>query len=356
MALKKSLTDPLNWLLLLLAAAFIYYIIAVPYFTESYLKTPQEMTLTEYLSNPAHPRPFILHALSAPPASIEVVVTDLTVAHVDQDSILLVDPSVPAGNSAAPAPAAAPAQDDGQDSEATTSLTFVPEGTAPNNEIMIAGDNVDLLGVSEGQTVSLQVHALHQSPLGWVPQELTLQQDQEEFFNKDELDELEFMKIRAGDEVIRVPYVEVGELRFASGSHATGEQFTLDQLSNDTAYIQAANRLAGATADIHNVRIVERTMEDRTPLFIVEDPEGRRAKVYYNSRLLSEWYWALDRLGDQNVVIRGTLRRFAPGQLRDLEADGNYQAVLDGYEVLSQDGSIVISLENPAGGLLPGAQ
>ena len=43
MALKKSLTDPLNWLLLLLAGAFFYYISAVPYFTDLYLKTPQEI-------------------------------------------------------------------------------------------------------------------------------------------------------------------------------------------------------------------------------------------------------------------------------------------------------------------------
>ncbi len=355
MAVKKTLTDPLNWLLLLLAAAFVYYIFAVPYFTESYMKTPQEMTLTEYLSNPAHPRPFVLHALSSPPASVEIIIAGLIVAHVDQDSILLRDPNLASVSTATPA-AAAPAVEDEQGDESTTTLSFLPEASPPNYQILVAGDNVDLLGVSEGQTVSLQAHALYASPLGWVPEEVTLTRDQEDFFNKDELDELEFMKVRSGDELIRVPYVEVGEMRFASGNHRAGEQFTLAGLANDTAYIQAANRLSGAAADIYNVRIVERTVEDRTPLFIVEDPEGRRAKVYYNSRLLSEWYWALDRLSDQNVVVRGPLRRFAPGQLRALEADGNFQAVLDGYEILSQSGEIVISLENPAGVLLPGLQ
>jgi len=350
MALKKSLTDPLNWLLLLLAAAFVYYILAVPYFTEFYLKTPQAMTMTEYLANPAHPRPFMLHALSAPPASIEIVITDLTVAHVDQDSILLRDAALSATSSSAPAAAAAVPEP-----EAGEEAALQSEAPPPNSEVLIAGDNVDLLGVSEGQTVSLQVHALHQSPLGWVPQELTLTKDQEEFFNKDELDELEFMKLQVAGEATRVPYVEVGELRFAAGTHAPGQAFTLKDLANDTAYIQAANRLAGGTVDIHDVRLVERTMEDRAPLFIVQDADGRRAKVYYNARLLSEWYWALDRLGNADVLVRGTLRRFAPGQLRQLEADGNYQAVLDGYEILSSDGATVISLENPAGGLLPGA-
>ena len=352
MALKKSLTDPLNWLLVLLAGAFTYYILAVPYFTELYLKTPQEMTLAEYLVNPAHPRAFKLHALSAPPPSVEVILTGLRVVHVDEDSILLEDPTLspqpePVANpgaetspgsdvqaqtdAAAPAPpAAAPEQ------QQLAIVQTADEAPPPRNQILIAGDNVDLLGISVGQEVALQVHGLHESPLGWIPQEPELPSDTEEFFSKEELDELDFIKLHTDGQVVRVPYIEVGEMRFAPGVHAPGERFTLDQLSNDTSYIQAVNRLAGGTVDLYNVHIAERITEDRQPLFVVEDPDGRRAKVYYNGRLLSEWRWALDRLSDMNVVVRGTLRRLAPGDLRALEAEGNVQAVMDGYEILSE--------------------
>ena len=358
MALKKGLTDPLNWLLLLLAAAFAYYIFAVPYFTDLYLKTPQEMTMADYLASPAHPRAFMLHALSVPPSSIEIVITDLTVVHVDQDSILVEDRSLvrtepadaaPVSDETEPTEGETPAQ--ATDNTAPALLELQPEAPPPANQILIAGENVDLLGIAEGQVMTLRTHALHESPLGWVPKEPDINREDEQFFSKDELDELQFMKFVVGGEEIRIPYVQVGELRFANGSYPAGEPFTLDQLANDTAYIQAANRLAGGTIDLYNVRISDHTKENRAPLFIVEDPEGRRAKVYYNPRLLSEWYWAMDRIGDLDVVIRGTLRREAPGDLRRLEAEGNFQAILDGYEILASDGKIVISLENPAGGL-----
>lgn len=368
MALKKTVTDPLNWLLLLLAAAFVYYIFAVPYFTEFYLKTPQEMTLQEYLASPSHPRPFMAHALSQPPSSIEIVVTDLNVVHVDQDSILLEAAlDTGAAPAAAPAEAAAdPAADAAAEGEAAAApeqeadeaeamLNYVPEAPAPANQILIAGDNLDLLGVSVGQTVSLRAHALHQSPLGWVPQETTIDQDQEEYFNKDELDALELMTIIADGNEIDVPYMEVGEFRFASGTLVPGETMTLADLANDTTYVQTAQRLGGASLDLVEVRLVEKLLQDRSPYFVVEDAEGHRARVFFNSRLLSEWYWALDRLQGEEIVVRGTLQLFAPSDLRQLEAEGNIQAVLNGYELLSRSGddvgAIVISLENSLGGL-----
>lgn len=375
MALKKSLTDPLNWLLLLLGAAFVYYIFAVPYFTEFYLKTPQQMTLAEYLANPSHPRPFMAHALSTPPPSIEIVITGLTVRHVDQDSILLEDPNVPAWTS--PEPAAAPAAADpegattaggnataaapaasrggrGQE-QAAPALAYLEEAPVPNNQILIAGENLDLVGVSPGQTVSLRAYGLHMSPLGWVPQEVTIASDQEEYFSKEELDTLETMALLADGNEISIPYIEVGELRFAGGNRGAGESMALAALANDTTYVQTAQRLGGGGAvDLYDVRLIERLAQDRTPYFVVEDSEGRRARVMFNSRLLSEWYWALDRLGGEEVVVRGTLHLFAPSDLRALETEGNVQAVLDGYEILSrsgdQVGAQVISLENPMGG------
>lgn len=375
MALKKTVTDPLNWLLLLLAAAFVYYIFAVPYFTEFYLKTPQEMTLEDYLGNPSHPRPFMLHALSQPPSSIEVVLTDLTVAHIDQDSILLrgdlsgVAPTAEAAAESTPAEdAGGDAADDAAepteemeaeepaavDDEAEAMIEYVAETDAPNDEILLAGDNLDLLGVTVGQTVSLRVHALHRSPLGWIPQEITVDQDQEEYFNKDELDALEMMTILADGNPIDIPYVEVGEFRFANGSLPSGEPVGLDELSDDTTYVQTAQRLGGAPLDLTGVRLVERLMLDRSPYFVVEDDEGRRARVFYNSRLLSEWYWALDRLQGEEIIVRGSLRLLAPSELRQLESESNVQVVLDGYELLSRDGdqagATIISLENSLGG------
>lgn len=239
-------------------------------------------------------------------------------------------------------------------------LQYVAETDPPNDEILIAGDNLDLLGVSVGQTVSLRAHGLHQSPLGWIPQEVTVGQDQEEYFNKDELDALELMSILADGNAIDIPYVEVGEFRFANGSLPSGEPVSLEALANDTTYVQTAQRLGGAPLDLTGVRLVERLMLDRSPYFVVEDAEGRRARVFYNSRLLSEWYWALDRLQGEEIVVRGSLRLLAPSDLRQLESESNVQAVLDGYELLSRDGNevgaTIISLENSLGGGLGGGQ
>ncbi len=360
MALKKSLTDPLNWLLLLLAGAFFYYITAVPYFTDLYLKTPQEMTFTEYLASPSHPREFMLHALSAPPASIEVVITGLEVVHIDQDSILLVDPTMGSAM-AAPAPATAPtgdeaagdeqAADDGQDDDASDVLDFLPEVDTPTNEILIAGDNLDLLPLTVGQTVDIQVHGLHETAIGWVPLNPSLAgTDQEDLFTKEQLDALDLMKVHDSDNKVDIPYVEVDEMRFADQIHALGEPMTLEELANDTTYIQTFARLAGGSVDAYNVTLDEKRFAERAPYFIVSDADGRKAQVFFNSRLLSEWYWAMDRLGGQDVVVRGTLRQFTPSQLRNLEAGDNTQAVIDGYAILSRDGTVVISLENPLGG------
>ena len=361
MALKKTLADPLNWLLFILAIAFGYYVIAVPYFTERYLKTPQDMALSEYMDSPSHPRPFMLHALSAPPSSIEIRLTRLRVAHIDQDSILLVGDDVGTslgGTETMPATASVeePAEDTDTTPEATeeddeeeeVNLIFEPESLPPTNEILVPGENLDLLPVSLNQVISLQVHGLHESPLGWIPLELTLSQEQEEFFNKDELDAMEQLQIIANGEASRLPYVETGEMRLAEGVQPPGEPVTLEDLENDTRYIQTVNRLSGDTVDLHGGRIVERRVQDRTPYFVFEDDQGRRARVFYNPRLLTEWYWALDRLQNKDSVARGTLRALTPADLRTLEAEANIQAVLDGFSLLSKDGTIVFNLENPA--------
>ncbi len=366
MALKKSLTDPLNWLLLLLAGAFFYYISAVPYFTDLYLKTPQQMTFEEYLASPSHPREFMLHALSAPPASIEVVITDLEIAHIDQDSVLLVASSLGGGAPVAATPATdtaavdtAPDGDATEDGEQAASqdngdvvLEFQPELPVPGNEILIAGDNLDLLPLSVGQTVSIQVHGLYETDSGWVPLNPTLAgTDQEDLFTKEQLDALDLLKINdGGANPVEIPYVEVDEMRFASQVHAAGELATLEELANDTTYIQTFARLAGGSVDLYDVTLTEKRFVERAPYFIVEDADGRRAQVFFNSRLLSEWYWAMDRLGGQDVVVRGTLRQFTPSLLRNLEATDNTQAVMDGYAILSRDGTVIVSLENPLGG------
>lgn len=355
MALKKNLTDPLNWLLLLLAAAFVYYIMAVPYFTNFYLKTPQQMTFGEYLASPSHPRPFMLHALSAPPPSIEVILTGLEVVHIDQDSVLLIDPEMAP---AAPAPMAAPVAavdgEEGQEPEPEPEvvvLDFQPEAAAPGHQILIAGDNLDLLPLSVGQTVSLQVHGLFETALGWVPQNPSLAgTDQEELFTKEELDQLDLLKMDADGTPIEVPYVEVDEMRFAAEVHLAGEPITLADLANDTTYIQTYARLSGGAIDLYDVTLTEKRFVERQPYFIVQDADGRQAQVFFNGRLLSEWYWAMDRLGDQDIVVRGTLRQYTPSQLRQLEETDNTQAVIDGYALMSRDGTVVISLENPLGG------
>lgn len=408
MALKDAVKDPLNWVLLVLAAAFGYYVVAIPYYQDLYLKTPQSMTMQEYLQNPSHPRPFMLHALGAPPSSVEVVLTDLTVAHIDSDSITLTARSVserptqagqtpsaadtgttlpanagptPGGEAGAGDPdAAAPggadssesdeagaaegaeadtagetgqeAGDTADDADQAPTVTLGPEQDPPAGEILIAGENMDLLEVSEGQQVELQVFGLHESPLGWIPLEPTLESDTEERFSKEDLDALERMKIVVDGNVVRVPYVETGEFRFADGVHPPGEPMTLESLANDTDYIQTANRLAGQLADVDGVELMSRGQEQLAPFFVVEDAEGRRARVHYNQRLLSEWYWALDRLQGQVIIARGTLRTdLTPADLRQLEADENLQAIMDGVALLSPDGAVIINLENPAGGL-----
>jgi len=339
MALKDTVKDPLNWVLLLLAAAFAYYVIAIPYWQDFYLKQdPQAMRLQEYLENPSHPRPPMIRSLGAPPPSIEVIIEGLTVKHIDTDSITLTtDPST----------IDAMTPDDCQTPPMPGS-----EQPVPSDEIMIAGDNMDLLSLSKGQQVSLQVFGVSETALGLVPLEPTLESDQEERFNKDELDQLEQLKIHANGNTIPLPYVETGELRLADDVQPPGEPLTLEALADDSEYLQAAGRLSGNLADIYGVRLVSRTQAMLDPYFVVEDAEGRRARIYYNQRLLSEWRWALDRLQGRCVVVRGVLRVVQPADLRELEAEGNVQALVEGESILSPDGGIVINLENPAGGLL----
>lgn len=339
--LAATLTDPLNWALLILALAFGYYVMMVPYWQNYYLKEePQVMTLQEYMDNPMHPRPPMIRTLGAPPSSIEIVIEPLTVKHIDTDSITLT--ADPAGGSAAT-------------TGACDTLPMIgSEQSPPLNDILVAGDNMDLLAISEGQQVSLQVYGLSETSLGWVPLEPTLESDQEERFSKEELDALELLKLGVNGNVIPVPYVETGELRLAAGLQAEGQQHTLAELADDTVYITTANDLvaAGMNADVWGARLVGREQQNMSPYFIIEDAEGRRARVFYNQRMLSEWRWALDRLEGQCVVVRGTLQQLAPPALRQLEADGNIQALINGDAILSPDGAIVISLENPAGALL----
>ena len=335
--------DPLNWALLILASAFVYYVLMVPYWQNYYLKQdPQVMTLPEYMANPTHPRPPMLRTLGAPPSSIEVVIEGLTVKHIDTDSITLTadSASTNAANSA----------------DCTLPPVLGPEQDVSLSDLLIAGDNMDLLELSEGQQVSMQAFGLSETELGWVPLEPTLESDQEERFTKEELDALEFVKIGANGNTIPVPYIETGEFRLATGVQAAGELHTLEELADDTFYIQTANRLSsvagGGALDLHGVRLVGWEQEALAPFFIVEDAEGRRAHVFYNQRLLSEWRWGLDRLENKCVVVRGALQGMTPARLRQLEADGNIQALINGASILSTDGGVVISLENPAAALL----
>jgi len=338
MALKDTVKDPLNWALLIVAAAFAYYVMMVPYWQDLYLKQePQVMTLQEYMDNPSHPRPWMLRTLGAPPSSVEVIIEGLTVKHIDPDSITLTNDPSSIGT--------------GVDAVCEMPTMMGQEQPAPLSDIMVAGENLDLRELSEGQQVSLQVSGLAETAHGWVPREPTLDSDQEERFSKEELDELEILRIRANGNEVTIPYVEVGELRLADGLHPAGEMATLADLGDDTTYIQTANRLEGGLLDLHSVRLVDWEQSVMSPYFVVEDAEGRRANVYYNQRLLQEWRWALDKLKGKCVVVRGSLRSRAPAELRQLEADGNIQALMEGFELMSPDGAIVISLEDPSGAL-----
>ncbi len=336
-----ALKDPLNWALLVLAAAFAYYVMMVPYWQNYYLKQePQVMTLQEYMDNPSHPRQPMVRTLGAPPSSIEVVIEPLTVKHIDTDSITLTSDASSVGASSAGGACDIPPM-------------LGSEGDVSLNDILIGGDNMDLLEVSVGQQVSLQTFGLSETDLGWVPLEPTLDSDQEERFSKEELDELEFLKVISNGNPITVPYIEAGEFRLASGVQGDGADFTLGELADDSTYIQTVNELGvGGLADVYGVRLVDWEQQNLNHYFIVEDGEGNRAHVFYNQRLLSEWRWGLDRLQGQCVVVRGELRLIAPADLRTLEEDGNIQALIDGHSIMSADGSVVISLEDPAGTLL----
>jgi len=343
MALKDSVKDPLNWALLILASAFAYYVMAIPYWQNYYLKeNPQVLTLQAYMDNPSHPRQPMLRTLGAPPSSAEVIIEGLTVKHIDTDSITLTSGSSSTGATstvgACPAPTA-----------------MKEEVPAPPTDILIAGENMDLLELSEGQQVSIQVFGLFESDLGWIPLEPALDADQEEHFSKDELDVLDQLKILANGDPITVPYVEAGELRMAPGVHPPGEPAMLVDLADDTTYIQTVNRLQGALLDLNGVRLIDWRQAQLAPFFIVEDEEGLRAHVFYNQRLLSEWRWGLDRLEGECVIVRGTLRNRTPAELRQLEQDDNVQAIIEGFGIMSLDGSVVINLENPLGGIGPGS-
>lgn len=336
--LVAMLTDPLNWALLILAMAFAYYVMMVPYWQNLYLKEdPQVMTLQEYLANPSHPREWMLRTLGAPPSSIEVIIDGLTIQHIDTDSIMLSSSATSTNGGAGPC---------------DTPPMIGSEQPAPVTDILVAGDNMDLLELSEGQQVSLQLFGLHESDLGWIPLEPQLDSGLDEKFSKDELDELDFLRIRADGNEIQVPYLETGELRLAAGLQPAGEPGNLEELADDSTYIQTVNRLAGALFDLQMVRLVDWDQETLQPYFIVEDDEGRRSHVFYNQRLLSEWRWGLDRLEGHCVVVRGVLQSKLPPELRQLNDDGNIQAVIDGHAIISADGAIVISLENPAAALM----
>ncbi len=337
--LVGMLTDPLNWALLILASAFAYYVMMVPYWQELYLKEdPQVMTLQEYMDNPSHPREWMLRTLGAPPSSIEVIIDGLTVKHIDTDSITVT-------SSAASTSAAAGGLCD-------TPPMIGSEQAAALTDILVSGDNMDLLELSEGQQVSLQLFGLHETDLGWVPLEPDFSSGLDEKFSTDELDALGFLRIHANGNTIDIPYTATGELRLAAGLQPAGEPGTLENLADDSTYIQTVNSLQGAFLDLQGVRLVDWDQESLQPYFIVEDDAGRRAHVYYNQRLLSEWRWGLDLLQGQCVVVRGVLQLKSPPELRQLDDDGNIQAMIDGHSIISTDGAIVISLENPAAALI----
>ena len=283
----------------------------------------------------------MLRTLGAPPPSVEIVVEGLNVKHVDNDSVTLSSASSSSSNTSGTC-----------DLLPETSISMGSEADPPITDILIAGDNMDLLGLSVGQQVDLQVFGLHETDLGWVPLHPELDSDLEEKFTKDEIDELELLEIHMDGNIIRNPYVETGELRLAPGLQPDGEPSTLEDLDNDTEYIQTGSRLAGGLLDLQGVKLVDQDTNIMSPYFVVEDSEGRRANVYYNQRLLSEHRWGLDRLGDQCVVVRGVLRRLTPPELRQLGEEGNVQAVIDGHAMVSPDGAVVISLENPAAALM----
>jgi len=336
--LVGMLTDPLNWALVILASAFAYYVMMVPYWQNLYLKeAPQVMTLEAYMDNPSHPRKWMLRTLGSPPSSIEVIIDGLTVKHIDTDSITVTSSAT-------------------STSTAGSGLCDTPmigsEQSAPLTDILVAGDNMDLLELSEGQQVSLQVFGLHETDHGWVPLEPEFGSGLDEKFSKDELDALGFVRIHANGNTIDVPYMETGELRLAAGLQPAGEVGILEELADDSTYIQTVNRLQGAFLDLQGVRLVDWDQENLQPYFIVEDDAGRRAHVYYNQRLLSEWRWGLDRLEGQCVLVRGVLQSKSPPELRQLNDDGNIQAMIDGHSIISTDGAIVISLENPAAALV----
>ena len=347
----RMVSDPLNWALVVLAAAFGYYVLAVPYWQDEFLKKrAQVMTLQEYMDNPSHPRDWMLRTLGAPPSSVEIIVEGLTVKHVDKDSITL--------SSRGPADTSGPAVvpcDLTEETEAEKALRVLEMGSEqppPMTDILIAGDNMDLLDLSEGQQVSLRVFGLHETELGWVPLNPELDSDLEEKFTKDEIDELELLEILVNGNSVTNPYVETGELRLAAGLQPEGERKSLEDLDPDTEYIQTSNQLAGALLDLHSVRLVDQDTNVMAPHFVVEDNEGRRAQVFYNQRLLSEHRWGLDRLGGQCVIVRGVMRRLTPPELRQLNEEGNIQAVIDGHAMVSANGAVVISLENPAAALM----
>ena len=53
--------------------------------------------------------------------------------------------------------------------------------------------------------------------------------------------------------------------------------------------------------------------------------------------------------------MRGSLRNRTPAELRQLAENGNIQAIVEGFGIMSLNGSVVINLENPLGGILPGS-
>ena len=247
MALKDTVKDPLNWALLIVAAAFAYYVMMVPYWQDLYLKQePQAMTLQEYMDNPSHPRPWMLRTLGAPPSSVEVIIEGLTVKHIDPDSITLTNDPRSIGT--------------GLDGVCEMPTMMGQEQPPPLSDIMVAGENLDLKELSEGQQVSLQVFGLSETDMGWVPLEPTLDPDQEERFSKEELDALEMLRIRANGNEVTIPYVEVGELRLADGVHPVGERLRCLPFAQECRHTRLVQVVPGER-NLERMRRAERTAE-----------------------------------------------------------------------------------------------
>lgn len=277
---------------------------------DRHLKSPQQLTLTEYLEDPAHPRSGPLFFLSATP-SAEVVLTDLKVAHVDEDSALLEDPA--------------------------------------GADVLVAGDGMDALGLSVGGNVSLQVGQLERTPLGWVPAIPDLDAITWERFDRDEVDAIEQWKIVADGATVAARYVEFDERSFSSVVPEADRTLTLVEASalQDLPQLLGEWSTNRETVAIRGAELAGQGWRGREkPYFIVQAGADEWVAVIYEPQLFSEWHWAMDRLQGEQVVARGVPRPSDDADFNAIAATRPERLVmiLDGYAISSPDGETVIHL------------